>query len=71
MRSELTQSELRTLKMIAKGWQGKEAAKQLGISPNTVKDQMQRIYMRLGATTAAHAVGLAFIGGIIKPEDLK
>jgi hypothetical protein len=32
---------------------------------------MQRIYIRLGATTAAHAVGLAIIGGIIKPEDLK
>jgi DNA-binding NarL/FixJ family response regulator len=71
MRNDLTPSELRTLKMIARGWQGKEAAKQLGISPCTVKDQMQRIYIRLGATTAAHAVGLAIIGGIIKPEDLK
>ena len=71
MRSDLTPSELRTLKMIARGWQAKEAAQHLGLSACTIKDQMQKIYIRLGATTAAHAVGLAIIGGIIKPEDLQ
>jgi len=71
MRNDLTPSELRTLKLIAKGLSAKEAGKLAGISYDTIKDQMASVYWRLGASNAAHAVALAFVGGIIKPEDLK
>ena len=71
MRSDLTPSELRTLKLIAKGLSAKEAGKLAGIAYDTIKDQMASVYRRLGASNAAHAVALAFVGGIIKPEDLQ
>lgn len=70
MRNDLTPSELRTLKLIAKGLSAKEAAQDLGLSPWTIKDQIKSACARIGASNAPHAVALAFVCGILTKEDV-
>ena len=67
----ITQSDLRSLTLIAKGHSAKDAAKVAGLSPWTVRDQVKRAIKSLKASNATHAVVIAIIGGIIKPEDLQ
>lgn len=70
MRNDLTPSELRTLKLIAKGLSAKEAGKLAGVVQDTIKCQMDSVYRRLGASNAPHAVALAFVRGILTKEDV-
>ena len=69
--NDITPSELRTMKLIAQGHQAKAAARIAGLSPWTVKSQIQSATKKMGGRNATHAIALAIIGGIIKPEDLQ
>ena len=61
----LTQRERESLAMIASGKKATEAAHALGISPETVKDHLTRVRLKLGATTTAQAAVMASRAGII------
>lgn len=55
----LTTGELRTLAARARGCTDQQAATVLHVSINTVKTQLKRARLRLGAKSTAHAVALA------------
>ncbi len=62
---KLTVRELEVLKHLVTGLQNKEIARVLGVSPETIKDHLERLYQklevqdRMGAVSRARALGLA------------
>jgi DNA-binding NarL/FixJ family response regulator len=62
---KLTTRELEVLKHLVTGLQNKEIARVLGVSPETIKDHLERLYQklevqdRMGAVSRARALGLA------------
>ncbi len=62
---KLTARELEVLKHLVTGLQNKEIAKVLGVSPETIKDHLERLYQklevqdRMGAVSRARVLGLA------------
>lgn len=56
---ELTDRQLEVLRALATGASNKEIARALGISPATVKNHLEAIFMRLGATGRLQAVMMA------------
>ncbi len=60
-----SQREVAVLRMMANGKQKKHMAKEFGISPNTAKDVVRRVYLKLRASNGAQAVALAMRAGII------
>ena len=61
---KLTTRELEVLKHLVTGLQNKEIARALGVSPETIKDHLERLYQklevqdRMGAVSRARALGL-------------
>ena len=55
----ITAREAEVLALLAKGATGVEAAKQLWISPETVRTHVRNAMTKLGANTRAHAIVLA------------
>ena len=55
----LTPREREVLDFLRLGYTNAEIARALGSSVNTVRNQLQRIYRKLGATTRAEAVALS------------
>lgn len=51
--------EYETLELLAEGLSNKEIARKLGVSPNTVKTHLARLYEKLGAARRTEAVGKA------------
>ena len=63
--SPITARQTQILKYIAEGKTNKEIANNLGISGNTVKNQVSNILLRLNANDRAHAVALSLHNGWI------
>ena len=61
----LTERELEVLRLVAKGLNNREVAKQLFISENTVKTHAARVFAKLSAKRRTQAVQLAKEAGII------
>ncbi len=59
----LTPRERDVLRYLCLGYTNREIALACGSSPNTVRNQLARVFARLGATTRAEAVGIA-LGGV-------
>ena len=57
----LTPREIEVLTLIAHGNQYKEAARQLNLSPQTIKNHMSNVLVKLDAWNATHAVYLYFV----------
>lgn len=55
----LTRQEFRVLEFINAGKTNKEIARDMGISPNTVKSHMARLYEKLGVNSRTQAVKFA------------
>jgi DNA-binding NarL/FixJ family response regulator len=53
------------LQLIAQGASAKEAAQQLGIGEQTVKNHLHEIYRRLEARNSSHAVAIAIAAGYV------
>lgn len=51
--------EFETLELLATGLSNKEIARKLGVSPNTVKTHLARLYEKLGAARRTEAVDKA------------
>lgn len=64
--TQLSKREREILQKVAYGATTKEVAKDLGISPHTVKTHLERIFEKLGANDRAQAVAIAIRGGIVE-----
>jgi LuxR family transcriptional regulator, maltose regulon positive regulatory protein len=62
----LSPSEARVLERLIAGLTNREIAKELFISPNTLKTHIRRIYAKLGARTRAEAIRQAQILGLLR-----
>ena len=66
---ELTLRELELLKWVAQGYSNKAIAKEMSISPNTVKYHMKSVLQKLSVQNRAEAVATAIRAGWL-PEPL-
>lgn len=65
MNAELNPRELLMLRMLADGLTYRQIARRLFISETSAGTAAGRIYAKLGARTAAHAVNLAWQRGLL------
>jgi DNA-binding CsgD family transcriptional regulator len=61
----LTPREVEVLALLAAGKANKEIARALGVSPNTVKTHLARLYGKLGAASRTAAIAQARALGIV------
>ena len=62
----LTEREIEILSLVAAGNPNKQIARRLGISEDTVKAHLKRIFAKLGVADRTHAVTVAAKRGIIE-----
>jgi len=62
----LSERELEVLSLIAAGQSNKEIARQLGVSPNTVKTHIANLFEKLGAQRRTEAILKARELGVIR-----
>jgi DNA-binding CsgD family transcriptional regulator len=65
----LTPRERDVLSYVCLGYTNREIARACGTSANTVRNQLARVFAKLGASTRAEAVGLSL--GAVTPGDAK
>ena len=53
------------LRLLAEGYTRDQVARDLRVSPDTVRSHLFRAYRQLGATSVAHAVALCIRAGLI------
>lgn len=53
---DITEREYETLELLAAGLTNKEIARQLGVSPNTVKTHLARVYEKLDVSRRTQAI---------------
>lgn len=68
-RSILTARELDVLRRISLGDSNKDAARELGISPATVRTHIESVFRKLGATSRAAATLKASAMGLLSPDS--
>ena len=64
---DLTDRERQVLALIAAGLSNDEIARQIYVSPSTVKTHAARAMMKLGARDRAQLVVFAYEGGVVRP----
>lgn len=64
----LTPREVEILTLVKEGYTDKQIAEELGIAPETVKNHLSVIYIRLGVKNRTEAVVTALRMGIIELE---
>lgn len=64
--SDVSGREIRVLELVAKGLRNKEIASALGVSENTVKFYLKRIFLKLGVEDRMEAVLVASQRGVIR-----
>ncbi len=62
--ARLTPRERQVLALVARGFVGKQVARQLGISAKTVERHKTRMYSKLGVANQAAAVSAGLAGGL-------
>jgi LuxR family transcriptional regulator, maltose regulon positive regulatory protein len=65
----LSASEIRVLRYLPTNLTGPEIARELSVSPNTVKTHMKNVYAKLGAHRRAGAVERARALGLLAPAS--
>jgi len=68
---DLTARELEVLRALAEGYSTKQLAKELWLSAHTIKYHLTNIYRKLGVTSRAEAVRLAYERGMIENPVLR
>jgi len=64
---DLTARQIEVLTLAARGFTTQDIANILEISPNSVKDHLKLIFLRLGVSSRSEAVATALRDGLIKP----
>jgi DNA-binding NarL/FixJ family response regulator len=67
-RAVLTARELDVLGLVGAGHTTREVSQLLGISPKTVENHKQRIFVKLGVQNQAHAVAVAMRTGLLHAD---
>ena len=65
----LTAREQSILAALAQGWENKRIANDLGISSETVKSHLARIFEKIGARTRTEAIHIALRRGLVRLDD--
>ena len=65
----LSARELEVLALVARGLSTDSIARELFVTPNTVRSHVTRILDKLRARNRAHAVAIAFSAGLIRLDD--
>jgi ATP/maltotriose-dependent transcriptional regulator MalT len=65
----LTGRELEVLALIAKGLSNEQVATRLVVADTTVKTHVNRIFAKLGASSRAQLVVLAYESGLVRPGE--
>jgi DNA-binding NarL/FixJ family response regulator len=65
----LTSRELSILSALAQGWENKRIANTLGISSETVKSHLARIFEKIGARNRTEAISIALRRGLVRLEE--
>jgi two-component system NarL family response regulator len=65
----LTAREQSILAALAQGWENKRIANGLGISSETVKSHLARIFEKIGARTRTEAIHIALRRGLVRLDD--
>lgn len=65
----LTARELSILSALAEGWENKRIANTLGISSETVKSHLARIFEKIGARNRTEAINIALRRGLVRLEE--
>lgn len=63
---KLTDRQAEILASVTRGFTNADIARQLGISPNSVKDHVNAIFTKIGASTRAEAVAIALRKNLLK-----
>lgn len=66
---QLTSFECDVLRLVAEGYTSAEIAKQLHYSSETVRSQLKRIYVKLGANNRSHAAAIGLRTGLVPMEE--
>lgn len=61
----LSAREHEVMCLLSHGLTVRETGQKLFIAPNTVKSHLRRVYRKLGARNAAHAVAIAYRRGLL------
>lgn len=67
---DLSPRQLEVLKLTARGYSLKEAAKELSLGPDTIKQHRGAVLLKLQAHSMPHAVAIAMNEGILTRADL-
>ena len=62
----LTGRELEILELVSRGFESPDIARELHLSPETVRTHVTHVLGKLGARTRAEAVAIAVRGGLIE-----
>ena len=62
----LTGRELEILELVSRGFESPDIARELHVSPETVRTHVTHVLGKLGARTRAEAVAIAVRGGLIE-----
>jgi two-component system NarL family response regulator len=65
----LTAREQSIMAALAQGWENKRIANDLGISSETVKSHLARIFEKIGARTRTEAIHIALRRGLVRLDD--
>jgi DNA-binding NarL/FixJ family response regulator len=64
---DLSPRELELLQLLARGYNNRETAQALSLSPHTVGDHVKSIYRKLGVSSRGQAMVCAFRRGLLRP----
>jgi DNA-binding CsgD family transcriptional regulator len=65
----LTSRQLEILRYVARGYTDKQIAEVMGLSAQSVRNQLHTIYAKLNVHKRKHAVGVVIEQGIMPPTD--
>jgi DNA-binding NarL/FixJ family response regulator len=68
--SGLTSREVDVLQLVSRGLSSKEIAARLVISPKTVRNHIEHIYVKIGASNPAGASLFAVQHGLLPDEEI-
>lgn len=63
---ELTEKELETLRLAAKGLNHREIGRELKVTPTAIHDRLTACRRKLGAHNTVHAVAKGFRQGLLR-----